>query len=89
MPAYGTRYLQESFKQLDPNTPHTVYRDNRPLAKQMNTPWFDANPPNFTTTTGGPRAVTVIGWKAVNSGSQEDDVNYGSIRVTYYVTFRG
>ena len=67
VPAYGTRYTQESFKQLDPNTPHLVYRDNRPLAKQMNTPWFDANPPNFTTTTGGPRAVTVIGWKAVNT----------------------
>lgn len=54
----------------------------------MNTPWFDANPPNFTTTTGGPRAVTVVGWKAVNTDA-EDDVNYGSIRVTYYVTFRG
>jgi hypothetical protein len=36
----------------------------------MNTKWFDANPPAFTTTTGGPRAITVIGWKVENEANQ-------------------
>ena len=63
VPAYGIRYIDDSFKPLDPTKPHVIYRNNRPLAQSMNSPWFDANPATFTVTTGGPRALTVIGWK--------------------------
>lgn len=66
VPAYTDRVMNSSFKLLDTNRTHTVLRNNRPLARSMNTPWFNANPPNFTTTTGGPRAVTVVGWKIDN-----------------------
>jgi len=62
VPNYSDRYLSESFKMLDPNKATTVYRNNRPLARSMNSPWFDANPSALTTSTGGPRAVTVLGW---------------------------
>lgn len=86
VPNYQNRYLSQTFKQLDPNKTALVYRDNKPLAKQMNTPWMNANPSAFTVSTGGPRAVTVIGWRISNPNQQ---ANYGSLRVTYYVTFRG
>ncbi len=85
-PPYGIRFIDDSFKPLDPTKPHVVYRNNRPLAHSMNTPWFDANPATFTVTTGGPRALTVIGWKL---DSPSGTFNMGEIRVTYYVTFRG
>ncbi len=86
MPAYDVRFQGETFKMLEGNKGHTIYRDNRPLARSQKTPWFDANPANFTTTTGGPRAVTVVGWDVqATSGS----AIYGQLRVTWYVTFRG
>ncbi len=86
VPALASRYVSDSYKQLSPCTPHLIYRSNRALARQQKTPWFDANPTSFAVTTGGPRAVTVVGWKV---NDQNSVANYGSIRVTYYVTFRG
>ena len=87
MPNYGTRFTADTFKLLDANKAHTVYRSNRALARSMNTPWFNANPSNFTLTTGGPRAVTAVGWKIRNQ--PVGVATYGEIRATYYVTFRG
>ena len=86
VPTYNDRYVSETFKQLDPSKSHVIYRDNKPLAAQMNTPWFDANPSNFTISTGGPRAVTAIGWRV---DQPLNLANYGSMRITYYTTFRG
>lgn len=85
-PTYDTRYVGESFKALDPNKVHTIYRDNKPLAKSENTPWLPANPPNFNNPNPGPRAVTIVGWKVDGSNSVQ---SYGTIRVTWYITFRG
>ena len=66
VPVYKDRFKSDTYQQLDPNSPAVVYRDNRPLARSMKTPWFDANPSSFTVSTGGPRAVTVIGWLVTN-----------------------
>lgn len=46
-PSYDPRFKSDTFKILDPRKPHTIYRDGRQLARQMNAPWVDANPPNF------------------------------------------
>ena len=89
VPAYQQRYTSETFSQLSPDKAQVIYRNNRPLARSQNTAWFDANPPAFSTSTGGPRAVTVIGWRVVDEQQQPPGTNYGSIRVTWYVTFRG
>lgn len=63
IPNFTARFDNETFKMLDARNSHTVFKNNRPLAVSQNTPWFDANPSAFTVSTGGPRAVTVIGWK--------------------------
>lgn len=86
VPPYGIRFIDDSFKPLDPTKPHVIYRNNRPLAHSMNSPWFDCNPSNFQNSTGGPRALTVVGW---NITGVTGTANYGEIRTTFYVTFRG
>ena len=67
-PTYAERFINESFKMLDPREAHTVFKNNRPLAASQKVGWFDANPSAFTVSTGGPRAVTVVGWNVQTSG---------------------
>ena len=86
VPNYASRYASETFKALDPNKVHTIYRDNKPLARSQSTPWMTANPASFNDPNPGPRAVTIIGWKVDGSNSTQA---YGTIRVTWYITFRG
>ncbi len=89
-PSYDPRFKTDNFKILDPRRPHTIYRDGRQLAKQMNSPWVDANPPSYSVVNELPKATTVIGWKVSNpQGGSSSRTVYGSIRVTWYVTFRG
>ena len=40
VPTYDTRFVGETFKMLPGDKPHTVFRNNRPLAHSENSPWF-------------------------------------------------
>lgn len=69
VPNYDTRYIADSFKTLDPNKTHTIYRDNKHIARSENSPWIPANPPNFHNRNPAPRSVTIVGWNVAGSNA--------------------
>lgn len=63
VPDYTQRFNDQSFKLLSGRDSHTIFKNNRPLAASMKTGWFDCNPQPSVTSTNGPKAVTILGWK--------------------------
>ena len=78
----------EGFKAYDPKKAMRLFRDGRPLTKQMNSAWQDCQAPS-NAPNGLPNASLCL--NAIGTGFvlTTPSVDLGYVKATWYVTFRG
>lgn len=77
----------ESFRLKQANRTWSVYRNNKPLAKQMKTPWIDSvGAIGQASSNGAPKACVAV---TTSYRGFTEDATIGYFKVSWYINFRG
>lgn len=79
---------KETFRSHDPMKPFTIYRNNKPICRQMQAKWID--PTNYSSVAVNkdlPQAS--VGFRLQGTLVSGSNMAYGWLKLTHYITFRG